>query len=249
MERVEVAVLVPLKAAVMNAQETYGPAVVVPTEEQLKALTRDERRRLVRFVEREGCEETQKRLRIRSCPADWDGVLEAIRRMMSNEEHAQKNAEDSMEVMRSREKSTHEVAQLLRRMTGQSNLLSDREVIENSIPAIMEEVRDKLVEAGIVADLIRIVTVESSEWRKIQVNVRTEYTLEAGGIARKVEQAMENLIPAVSGALLRAEVMVTRVRQRSREDGIVRHPITYVIGLLHCAACSSTAIMVRAEPL
>lgn len=248
MKQVEIAVDVPLKAAVLNGQTRYGNTTLAPTEEQLQSLSAEELWILDRFLVRDGPNE-QQHLRIRCAPASWEGVADALHHMAENQTEAQRRSEEKQALIRSRERSVPAVAAILRGLVPQAPDLSDQEFIEHAILALMEDVRDKIVEKGISANLIRIVSVDSPEWCMMSLSVREEYTLEAAGILRKVEESMKQVLPSCSDGLFRSEAMVVRVRQRAREDGILRRPVTHAVGVLHCAATASTEVLVRAEPL
>lgn len=248
MERVEIAVQIPLKAAVMSGKKEYGEATVQPSDKELQSLGFDERRVLLRFVKRSGIDpDQQRRLRIRTAPATWDGVVEAIRRMVANQDQAQRNADETTKEMHSREAQVPTAAAVLRNWCDCSDELCDREVIEHTIPALMEEVQEKVIErCKITSDQIRIVNVDSSEYRRMSVSERTEYSVRAAELLREVSEVMLTVLPADS-RVFEIKTSVVRVRQRSRTDGIARRPFTYVAGVFQCAAASPSILFVCAE--
>jgi hypothetical protein len=249
MGRVEIAVRVPREVALLNGLERYGEATLTPTEEQLRSLSREERRILIRFLVDESAGEEQRRLRIRTAPVSWEGVIEAIRHMVSCQEQAQQEADEGVETQQARESQACAAALVLRNLVPQADGLSDRDFVEHAVLALMEEVRDTIsMSLKIDDDHIRIVSVDSPEWRRMSLTVREEYTLEAARILGEVKKEMKQVIPIDQDALFRMESMVVRVRQKSKEDGIARRPVTHVVGMLHCAACCSIALLVRAEP-
>lgn len=248
MERVTIAVHVPLKAAVMNGQDQYGPATLLPTEQQLSSLSFDEKRVLMRFVIREGWEDKQRRLRIRTAPPTWEGVVEAIRRMVANQDNRQREKESTSTSQQSRDHYVEAAALILRERCRCSKKLSDQEVIEHAIPALMEEVLEEITaRCHLPADQIRILSVECSEYRRMSISQRTEYSVTAANLLRDVTEVMMQTLPHDDGVFI-VETSVVRVRHRSLVDGIARRPSTFVIGEFFCAASSPTVLLVRAEP-
>lgn len=246
MERVRIAVSVPVKHAVIGGQTEFGDTEVYPTEDQLSALTRDEDRVLGGFMVMEGRAE-QKRLRIREAPASWDGVVEAVQRITRSREQADRKAVDSVQLMRERREKAPAVASVLRKVFECDSVASDMEVIENALPAIIEDARQRLEALGVHSDRMRILSVQEEEWRRMSVKERETFSAEADAFRKKAEEAMQGAVPAAEDGLLRGEVLVARIRERSRLDGVARRPVTYVVVMVHCAAYPSLALLVRAD--